>query len=61
MKKQDKKCGMYLNFIDLEKVNNMINRETLWQVLRMYDVRVKCWVELRVCMLIVQLVMVKGG
>ena len=29
---------MYLAFVDLEKVYDRVNRETLWQVLRMYDV-----------------------
>ena len=29
---------MYVGFIDLEKVYNRVNREGLWQVLRMYDV-----------------------
>ena len=28
---------MYLGFIDLEKAYDRINREALWQVLRMYD------------------------
>ena len=30
-----------------------INREVLWQVVRMYDVGVNCWVELKACTLIV--------
>ena len=29
---------MYAGFIDLEKVYDMVNREPLWQALRMYDV-----------------------
>ena len=29
---------MYIGFMDLEKVYDRINREVLWQVLRMYDV-----------------------
>ena len=29
---------MYVGFIDLDKVYNRVNREALWQVLRMYDV-----------------------
>ena len=29
---------MYASFIDLEKVYGRVNREALWQVLRMYDV-----------------------
>ena len=43
----------HLGFIDLEKVYNRVNREVLWQVLRMYDLGVICRVELRVCILIV--------
>ena len=35
--------------------------EALWQGFRMYDVGGKPLVELRACMLIVQLVPVKGG
>ena len=29
---------MYVGFIDLEKAYDNVNREALWQVLRMYDV-----------------------
>ena len=36
-KARDKKCGVYMGFIDLEKVYDRVNREDLWQVLRMYD------------------------
>ena len=32
---------IYVGFIDLEKAYDMINREVLWQVLRMYDARGK--------------------
>ena len=28
----------YLDFIDLEKVYNRVNRKAVWQVLRIYDV-----------------------
>ena len=45
-----------MGFIGLEKTFNRINREALWQMLRMYDVGVSCSVELRECMLIVQVV-----
>ena len=37
-KAKEKKCTMYMSFIDLEKVYDRVNREDLWQVLRMYDV-----------------------
>ena len=37
-KTQGKKCKVYVGFIDLEKAYNRVNREALWQVLRMYDV-----------------------
>ena len=30
-----------MGFIDLEKAYDMVNRETLWQVLRMYDMKCK--------------------
>ena len=42
-----------MGFIDLEKAYDRVNSDALWQVLRMYDVGVNCWAELRVCMLIV--------
>ena len=29
---------MYMGFMDLEKFYGRVNREFLWQVLRMYDV-----------------------
>ena len=29
---------MYVNFMDLEKAYDGVNREALWNVLRMYDV-----------------------
>ena len=29
---------MYMGFMDLEKACDRVNREALWQVLRMYDV-----------------------
>ena len=34
----DKKRRVYVGFIYLEKAYDRVNRETLWQVLRMYDV-----------------------
>ena len=53
-KAREKKRRMCVSFIDLENAYNRVNREALSQVLRMYYVGVNCWVELRVCMLIVQ-------
>ena len=35
---QKKKCRVYVSFMDLEKSCERVNREVLWQVLRMYDV-----------------------
>ena len=29
---------MYVGFMDVEKAYDRVNREALWQVLRMYDV-----------------------
>ena len=40
-KPREKKCRVYVGFMDLEKAYNRVNREVLWQVLRMYDVRGK--------------------
>ena len=36
-KAQEKKCSVFVDFIDLEKAYDRVNREALWQVLRMYD------------------------
>ena len=33
-----KKCIFHLDLIDLEKAYEKVNREALWQVLRLYDV-----------------------
>ena len=52
MIKHEKKNLMYVGFIDLEKACDRVNREALWQVLRMYDVGGNCIGELRVCMLV---------
>ena len=37
-KSREKKCRVYIGFMDVEKAYDMVNREALWQVLRMYDV-----------------------
>ena len=34
----EKVCWVYVDFMDLEKAYDRINRETVWQVLRMYYV-----------------------
>ena len=41
MRKHEIKCRMYVGFINLEKAYDSVNREALWQMMRMYDVRVK--------------------
>ena len=38
MRKHGRKNIEYVGFMDLEKAYERINREVLWQVLRMYDV-----------------------
>ena len=55
-KAREKKRRVYVGFIDLGKAYDGVNREALWKVLRMHDVGGKCLVELRACMLVVQLV-----
>ena len=37
-KPRKKKYRVYVDFMDMEKINNRVNSEVLWQVLRMYDV-----------------------
>ena len=37
-KSREKKCRVCVGFIDLEKTYDRVNREALWQMLRMYDV-----------------------
>ena len=36
-KAQEIKCRVYVGFMHLEKAYDRVNREALWQVLRMYD------------------------
>ena len=56
-KAQEKKRRVYVGFIDLQKAYDKVNRKTLGQELRIYDVAgVNYWVELKEYMLIVQLV-----
>ena len=38
MRKHRRKNIVYLGFKDMEKAYDTVNREALWQVLRMYDV-----------------------
>ena len=38
MRKLDRNCIVYAGFMDLEKIYDRVNREAIWQVLRMYDV-----------------------
>ena len=40
-KAREKKCRVYVGFMDLEKPYDRVNRVALWKVLRMYDVRAK--------------------
>ena len=37
-KAREKKCRVYVSFMDLEKAYDRVNREGIWQVLRLYDV-----------------------
>ena len=37
-KTREKKCRAYMGFMGLEKAYGRVNREVLWQVLRMHDV-----------------------
>ena len=53
MRKHEKKCRVYTGFIDLEKLYDRINREALWQLLRMYDVNGKLLSGIENIMLIV--------
>ena len=61
-KARERKCRVYVGFIDLEKAYDRVNSEALWQVLRMYNVGGKLlsgiksmYVDSSVC------VRVKGG
>ena len=37
VKAREKKRRVYVGFIDLQKAYDRVNREALWQVLRMYE------------------------
>ena len=41
-----------MGLMNLEKAYDRVNREALWQVLRMYDLIGKYLMQLRVCMII---------
>ena len=47
------KCIAYVGFMDLDKAYDRVNREALWQLLRIYDVSGKLSKGIRVCMLTV--------
>ena len=36
-KAQEIKCRVYVGFMHLEKAYDRVNREALWQILKMYD------------------------
>ena len=38
MRARENKCRVYVGFMDLKKAYNRVNREALWEVLRMYNV-----------------------
>ena len=38
MRKHERENAEYLGFMELEKVYDRVNSESLWQVLRIYDV-----------------------
>ena len=38
MRKHERKNVVYVGFIDLEKAYDRVNKEALWEMLRVYDV-----------------------
>ena len=46
-KAREKKRRLHVNFMDLEKAYDKVNREALWKVLTMYDVSCKHLVRIR--------------
>ena len=41
-KARERKRRVHVDFMDLKKVYDRVNREAIWQVLRIYDVGVTC-------------------
>ena len=60
-KAREKKCRVYVGFMDLEKAYDRVNREPLWQVLRMYDVGGKLFNGIKSMYISLACVRVKGG
>ena len=60
-KAQEKKCRVCVGFMDLEKAYDRVNREPLWQVLRMYDVGGKLFNCIKSMYISLACVRVKGG
>ena len=52
-KDREKKCWVFMGFIDLGKGYDRVNREAIWQLLRMYDMGDKLLNQLTVCKLII--------
>ena len=61
-KAREKEHRVCVGFIELEKAYDRVNREVLWQVLRLYDVRGKLLREFKsICVDSLDCVRVKGG
>ena len=56
-----KKRRLYASFMDLEKLYDMVHREVLWQVLRIYDVGGKLLSGIKSMYGHLECVRVKGG
>ena len=54
VKAREKKCTVYVGFMDLEKSYDKVNMEALWQVLRMNNVGDKLLNKLRLYILILK-------
>ena len=46
-KAREKKCRVYMGFRDFEKAYDRVNKEALWQVSRVYDVKGKLLSEIK--------------